>query len=114
MMSASSWKNFTSTLTILVSAAIVSGCASSNNSRTNSPTLYMHFGIYLDSPQRLVSTRVHLSESIFAAGDGFWQLQGNIQKRGQDFVAELTGSTGQGSGIFKGTLTLEKEVYASG
>ena len=75
------------------------------------PMLYVHFGTEGD---RFLSTRVHLGEAIFAGGRDYFELKGQIERRGTNLVADLVGSTGQQSQFYRGNVTLEKPVFAQG
>ena len=98
----------------------VSGAAMSGDfawpGQTNSlPALYVHFGAGGgDSTKRLLSTRVHLGEDIFAGGDDYWKLTGHIEQRGTNLVAELEGNTGHEGEFYRGNMTLEQPVFPQG
>ena len=44
----------------------------------------------------------------------FLDLRGNIERRGTNLIADLMGSTGQQSQIYRGNMTLEKPFFVQG
>jgi hypothetical protein len=83
--------------------------------QTNLLPLYVHFGFEDgDSARRLLSGRIHLDEAIFVGGDDYLDLKGRIELHGTNLIADLMGSTGQQSQFYRGSVTLEKTLFAQG
>src|SRR5205814_525424 len=76
--------------------------------------LFIHFGIGFGDAKRLLSARVHLGKPFFAAGEDFRELTGRIDSRGNEILADLTGSTGGQGGHYKGPVKFGEPVGSQG
>jgi hypothetical protein len=82
---------------------------------TEPSPLYVHFGTaWRDSVKRLLSAKIHLGEPVFAGGSDYLQLTGEVVQKGTNLVADLMGSTGGESDVYRVAVTLEKPVFAQG
>ena len=95
---------------LLLSLIILTGCAS-----PHSRQLYLHYGLdSQDGPQWLLTAPVRVGEPFHASGDDFKQARGRIDHIGDDWRADVTGSTGAGSGFYRGAVSLEHPVGSLG
>ncbi|MBE7503029.1 MAG: hypothetical protein HS113_22655 [Verrucomicrobiales bacterium] len=76
--------------------------------------LFVHFGIGFGDATRLLSVRARFGEPFEVAGGEFWHLTGRIDRRGDEIVAELMGSTGVQGGPYKGVVRLEEPLGSQG
>ena len=95
------------------------GCSTAHritaSEQTNTSPLYLHFGSDDGGfATRFLSARIHLDEQIIVGGDDFVSLEGNIEQRGANLVADVMGSTGQQSQFYRGNVKLEKPFFAQG
>jgi hypothetical protein len=77
-------------------------------------SLFVHFGIGFGDAKRLLSGCIHLGEPFDVAGGEFWHLTGRIDRRGNEIVADLMGSTGWQGGPYKGVVKLEEPFGSQG
>jgi hypothetical protein len=98
----------------LACAALVSGCASPTAADHQPLPLHLHFGFYGDAPGRLLSTRIDPGTPFFVGGDLAAQLEGVVQRRGEEFFADVqAGDGGQFAG-HRGAIQLERPFLPTG
>jgi hypothetical protein len=105
-------------ITLFLSGALF-GCSTEHHPatvrHTDSLPLYIYWGSENSgSASRFLSAQIHLDEEIVVGGDDFLDLRGQIERRGTNLVADLMGSTGQQSQIYRGNITLERPFFAQG
>lgn len=103
----------------LLIGALLSGCSTAhfprNARQTNLPPLYLFWGSYdRGSADRFLSAQIHLNEAVLVGGHDFLELRGRIERRGSNLVADLVGSTGGQSQLYRGNMTLERPCFAQG
>jgi len=105
-------------LALVLSSGWFTGCSTAHCNtvrQINSLPIYLYFGSEDgSSARRFLSARIHLDEQIFVGGDDFVSLKGHIEKRGANFIADLTGSTGQQGQFYRGNMAREKPFFAQG
>lgn len=81
----------------------------------HSPPLYLFWGAEDGkSAYRFLSARVHLDQPICVGGDDFLDVTGRVESHGTNLIADLVGSTGQQSQVYRGSMTLETPCFAQG
>lgn len=98
----------------LACAALVCGCTSPTTADHKPPSLYLHFGFYGDAPARLLSTRVDPGTPFFVGGDLAAQLKGVVQRRGEEFVADVQAGDGGQFTAYRGAIQHERPFLPSG
>lgn len=106
-------------IALLLIGALLSGCSTAHHPRNapqpNLPPLYLFWGSYdRGSACRFLSAQIHLNEPVLVGGHDFLELSGHIEPRGSNLVADLVGSTGGQSQVYRGNVTLEKPFFAQG
>jgi hypothetical protein len=105
--------------TACVLCGVLLGCSTEHRGdrarQGHSPPLYLFWGAEDGhSAYRFLSARIHLDQPFCVGGNNFMNLTGRVEGRGTNLIADLEGSTGQQSQVYRGSMMLEKPFYAQG